>query len=51
MIEGFHLGGKICEDIIDPTLDELVKFDARSIVPCHSLHRMEGCKQDHSVGT
>ena len=35
IIGGFHLSGKIYEDIIDPTLDELVKFDARFIVPCH----------------
>ena len=31
----FHLSGKIYEDIIDPTLDELVKLNARFIVPCH----------------
>jgi 7,8-dihydropterin-6-yl-methyl-4-(beta-D-ribofuranosyl)aminobenzene 5'-phosphate synthase len=35
IIGGFHLSGKIYEDIIDPTLDELVKVDARFIVPCH----------------
>jgi 7,8-dihydropterin-6-yl-methyl-4-(beta-D-ribofuranosyl)aminobenzene 5'-phosphate synthase len=35
IIGGFHLSGKIYEDIIDPTLDELVKLDARFIVPCH----------------
>jgi 7,8-dihydropterin-6-yl-methyl-4-(beta-D-ribofuranosyl)aminobenzene 5'-phosphate synthase len=35
VIGGFHLSGKIYEDIIDPTLDELVKLDARFIVPCH----------------
>lgn len=34
IIGGFHLSGKIYEDIIDPTLDELVKLDARLIVPC-----------------
>jgi metal-dependent hydrolase (beta-lactamase superfamily II) len=30
-----HLSGKIYEDIIDPTLAELVKLDAIFIVPCH----------------
>lgn len=35
IIGGFHLSGKIYEDIIDPTLDELAKLDARFIVPCH----------------
>ena len=35
IIGGFHLSEKIYEDIIDPTLDELVKLDARFIVPCH----------------
>jgi hypothetical protein len=35
IIGGFHLSGKIYEDIIDPTLDELVKLDARFIVSCH----------------
>ena len=35
IIGGFHLSGKIYEDIIDPTLDELVKLNARFIVPCH----------------
>src|SRR5918998_5750468 len=32
IIGGFHLSGEIYEDVIDPTLDELVKLDARFIV-------------------
>ena len=35
IIGGFHLSGKIYEDIIDPTLDELITHNRRFIVPCH----------------
>jgi 7,8-dihydropterin-6-yl-methyl-4-(beta-D-ribofuranosyl)aminobenzene 5'-phosphate synthase len=35
ILGGFHLSGKIYENIIDPTLHELVKLKPRFIVPCH----------------
>jgi 7,8-dihydropterin-6-yl-methyl-4-(beta-D-ribofuranosyl)aminobenzene 5'-phosphate synthase len=35
ILGGFHLSGKIYEDIIDPTLRELVRFKPRFIIPCH----------------
>jgi 7,8-dihydropterin-6-yl-methyl-4-(beta-D-ribofuranosyl)aminobenzene 5'-phosphate synthase len=35
ILGGFHLSGKIYENIIDPTLQDLVKLKPRFIVPCH----------------
>jgi 7,8-dihydropterin-6-yl-methyl-4-(beta-D-ribofuranosyl)aminobenzene 5'-phosphate synthase len=35
ILGGFHLSGKIYENIIDPTLHELVRLKPRFIVPCH----------------
>lgn len=35
IVGGFHLSGKLYENIIDPTLDELKQVSPRFIVPCH----------------
>ena len=35
ILGGFHLSGKIYENIIDPTLHEIVRLKPRFIVPCH----------------
>jgi 7,8-dihydropterin-6-yl-methyl-4-(beta-D-ribofuranosyl)aminobenzene 5'-phosphate synthase len=35
ILGGFHLSGKIYENIIDPTLRELVRFKPRFVIPCH----------------
>jgi 7,8-dihydropterin-6-yl-methyl-4-(beta-D-ribofuranosyl)aminobenzene 5'-phosphate synthase len=35
ILGGFHLSGKIYENIIDPTLRELVRFNPRFVIPCH----------------